>query len=187
MANIWRESTADVCLHIVVVNVDVEFHPFQLNITGLTATELSVAETDGLFPLFDGSCSANPGPGYRPGPGQPGYTEFSSEYQCRRVNVSSFATASDFIAPSEVRTQSATAWFHAPLRLHVDNEPLANKSATEEMLLIGCATVLCLPAYRQTFTGLVAEGARSQLELDQLTTTPILCRTAQWSWYSKQA
>lgn len=73
------------------------------------------------------------------------------------------------------------------LSLDVNNEPLANKSATEEMLLIGCATVLCLPAYRQTFTGLVAEGARSQLELDRLTTTPILCRTARWSWCSKQA
>ena len=103
LANIWRESTAEVCLHIVVVNVAVEFQRFQLQITGLTTSELAVAEMDGLFPLFDGSCSANPGPGYRPGPGQPGLSEYNSEYQCRRVNVSSRATALDFIAPSEVR------------------------------------------------------------------------------------
>jgi hypothetical protein len=108
MANIWRESTAKVCLHIVVVNVAVEFHRFQLQITGLTAAELAVAEMDGLFPLFDGSCSANPGPGYRPGPGQPGFSEYDSEYQCRRVNVSSHATAFDFIAPSEVRIRETS-------------------------------------------------------------------------------
>lgn len=101
LANIWRESSEDVCLHIVVVNIDIEFRPFQLQLSGLTPAELSLAEKDGLFPLFDGSCSANPGPGYRPGPGRPGLTEDTSEYQCRRVNVSSAAMASDFIAPSE--------------------------------------------------------------------------------------
>ena len=68
LANIWRESSEDVCLHIVVVNIDIEFRPFQLQLSGLTPAELSLAEKDGLFPLFDGSCSANPGPGSPAGP-----------------------------------------------------------------------------------------------------------------------
>ena len=96
LAHAWRETASDeACMHVVVVNIDVDFHAFELSLTGLTDAEVSttapsristrqegtpshggavagqasLAVASGLFPLFDGSCSANPGPGFRPGPG----------------------------------------------------------------------------------------------------------------------
>ena len=71
LARAWRESTHEVCIHIIAVNIDINFHPFEMTLSGLTDTEAALATSQGLFPLFDGSCSANPGPGFRPGPGEP--------------------------------------------------------------------------------------------------------------------
>ena len=42
LAHAWRETASDeACMHVVVVNIDVEFHAFELSLTGLTDAEVS--------------------------------------------------------------------------------------------------------------------------------------------------
>ena len=42
LAHAWRETASDeACMHVVVVNIDVDFHAFELSLTGLTDAEVN--------------------------------------------------------------------------------------------------------------------------------------------------
>lgn len=102
-----RSESGDICMHIIVVNISPHFRHFELSLSGLTDAEVAAANAEGLLPLFDGSCSANPGPGFHPGPDEPGTTRATSEYQCRQVNLTQMPLTeqrwgvSDWLAPSK--------------------------------------------------------------------------------------
>eukprot|EP01048_Picozoa_sp_COSAG05_P015818 COSAG05_NODE_1955_length_3791_cov_2.398429_1_plen_478_part_00 len=104
----------DVCVHIIVVNIAAEFHHVSLSLSGLTDAEVALATNEGLLPLFDGSCSANPGPGFRPGPGEPGHTRATSEYQCRQLNLTQLpapsAGAASRSPSSSSSSSSSSSW-----------------------------------------------------------------------------